>query len=133
MVNTTEKEEDKKMGKVNEGREFKTRVYQGYNDTRNIMDLNNIIVHPYRAEYRVHKTNTDEFSSYLKLVLVPIMGVSDYRTRITNSGEYDRYQITMNVEDEDMKIIDTFLCRLCRGIESCNLGKVFKIGLKAVK
>lgn len=111
------------MEKVNEIEDFNRRTAPSW-DYR-IFDLKAPIVHPYRLEYRVPKTNTDEFSSYLNLVLVPTLGISNYRMHVTKLGDkYDNYHITLNAEVGDMELINTFLTRLCRGIVDCNAGRM---------
>lgn len=110
------------MGKVNENREFERRAPQAYYDSCAILELDNRIMCPFRLEYRVSKTNSDEFSSYLQLILVPTLGVSDYRLRTIEHTKYVQYYITLNAEEKDMELINKFLSRLCQGIKNCSAG-----------
>jgi len=111
------------MEKVNEIKDFNRRIAPSWD--YKIYDLKTPIVHPYRLEYRVPKTNTDEFSSYLSLVLVPTLGISNHRIEVTKLGaKYDNYHITLNAKVDDMELINTFLTRLCRGIEDYSVGRM---------
>ena len=112
------------MGKVNEGREFRTRVPSGYYDFRQLFELDEPIVHPYRLEYRIHEDNVDEFKIYLNLLLVPVLGISNYRTHTTKHSGGTNFHISLSANEVDMRLLQNLLERLRRGMEDYRLGNL---------
>ena len=116
------------MGKVNEARGFKTRkpVFSNY-DSRWLFALDTAekVFHPYRLEFRVFTEDKDEFESYLRLLLVPAFGVSNNRIySVGYENGYTRFHITIHANDDDLKLINIVLRRLCRGIEDYRTGNL---------